>query len=265
MTTFNDLIGNPVEKAITARYQLLQEEKKRYLTGLSCSLRRTEVCYNCGSYDHPELDILNWGFDNPMEVSLHTCRQWLENKKYQPARVSPMMKGKSPKAKLRMGRVTEVRYLSEGATYIKTGLPTDSTYQIGCEGATLDYAPNYPMSQVVAFYDKILIQAVRLYIEDKVVADRDQETKLPCKYLDGHCVTDEVTYVWNVTDTESEYCHLAVVKEFDGKELVANTSGTSLDGHAARVIVSTGEDEKIRIRHEGHESQCSLRRGQLPV
>ena len=79
----------PLEQPIFAEYQLLQVEKKRYISGFACSLRRTEIRYNCGSYDHPELDVLNWGFDNPVEVSSHTCQQWLKTKKYRPSRYSP--------------------------------------------------------------------------------------------------------------------------------------------------------------------------------
>ena len=91
-------------------------------------------------------------------------------------------------------------------------------------------------------------------MEDDVVAERDHQLRLPCLWLDGHCVTDEATYLWNIT--EPYCCHLAVVKDFTGTELVADTSGNYGHRRASRVIVSTGADEKIRIRHEGHESQC---------
>ena len=58
---------------------------------------------------------------------------------------------------LTLGEPIQLSYLAEGATHIKTGLPTDHTFQIGCEGAVLDYAPNFPMAQIVAYFDEVTI------------------------------------------------------------------------------------------------------------
>ena len=64
------------------------------------------------------------------------------------------------------------------------------------------------------------------------------------------------TYIYNAT--ESEYCPVAVVKEFLGHRLHANIFGHdgSLDSLQAEAIVSSEAGEKVRIRPTGLLSQC---------
>ena len=57
--------ATPVQKDRPTRFQLLQKEKKRYLTAYVCFLSRTDIRYNCGVYGHPELDSMHWSFSVP--------------------------------------------------------------------------------------------------------------------------------------------------------------------------------------------------------
>ena len=54
--------ATPVQKDQPTGFQLLQKEKKRYITAYSCFLFRTDIRYNCGAYGHPELDPMHWSF-----------------------------------------------------------------------------------------------------------------------------------------------------------------------------------------------------------
>ena len=44
-------------------------EKHRYLDVYSCTLHQTTIDYNCGAYDHPELDPTQW-YDIEIELLL---------------------------------------------------------------------------------------------------------------------------------------------------------------------------------------------------
>ena len=69
--------ATPVQKDRPTRFQLLQKEKKRYITAYSCFLFRTDIRYNCGVYGHPELDPMHWSFAVPQRVTVEQCMTWL--------------------------------------------------------------------------------------------------------------------------------------------------------------------------------------------
>ena len=245
--------GNPTQ------FQLLQKESRRYIEGHSCSLSRTSIEYNCGSYDHPELDPTTWSIEMPVPVSQQTCREWLEKRQYQPPLYSWRMyhdRKEDLLLPLELNEPAQLRYLRDGHTFVKWGLPTDSHYQVGCAGANREPYKGYPMPRVTAHFDTITIRNVSLYVEEERMVDRERQRRLPCKWLDGHCRAEGITYIWSIEDPQ--YCDVALVKDFRGHRLLANASDKR-DIHTTRkveAIVSLENTEKIRLRDEGPSSQC---------
>ena len=74
----------PVRKDRRTRFQHLQKEKKRYIPAYVCFLSRTDIRYNCGVYEHPELDPMHWSFSVPQRVTFEQCMTWLRTRTYQP-------------------------------------------------------------------------------------------------------------------------------------------------------------------------------------
>ena len=62
--------ATPVQKDRPTKFQLLQKERKRYITAYSCFLSRTDIHYNCGAYGHPKLDPIHWSFVVPKRVTV---------------------------------------------------------------------------------------------------------------------------------------------------------------------------------------------------
>ena len=245
--------GNPT------KFQLLQKENRRYIEGHSCTLSRTSIEYNCGSYDHPELDPTTWSIEMPVPVSQQMCQDWLEKRQYQPSKYSWAMyhdRKKVLRLPLELNEPAQLSYLHEGHTYVKWGLPTDAHYQVGCAGTTREPYKGYPMPRVTAYFDTVTIRNVSLYVEDGRIVDQERQRRLPCKWLDGYCRAEGISYLWSIEDPQ--YCDVALVKDFEGHRLLANASGEH-DVHATRkveAIVSLGNTEKIRLRDEGPSSQC---------
>ena len=249
----------PVHPWKEAQYQLLQREKRRYITGFSCTLERTIISYNCGSLDHPELDPKQWVFGMPKKVPAGMCREWIRTRQYKPTQTSSRMYSQQEppvSLPLRLNEPGQVSYIAYGHTFVKYGLPTDTTYQVGCNGEPIEVYKGFPMARVVSYSDKVLLKEVKLTVEGRDVIDQAKQTRLPCTWLNGGCRAEGTTYVWNITDPG--YCHLAVVKKFTGRRLVANTSITLSpdDSLQVQAIVSTDGVEKIRLRDEGPSSQC---------
>ena len=241
------------------KFQLLQKENRRYIGGHSCTLSRTSIEYNCGSYDHPELDPTTWTIEMPVPVSQQMCRQWLDEKQYRPLKYSWKMYHDSQEdllLPLELNEPAQLRYLTEGHTFVKWGLPTDAHYQVGCAGTTREPYKGYPMPRVVATFDTVTIRNVSLYEEEGRMVDQERQRRLPCEWLDGYCRAEGISYTWSVEDPQ--YCEVALVKEFEGHRLLANASEEHdvLTTRNVKAIVSLGSTEKIRLRDEGPNSQC---------
>ena len=247
--------GNPT------RFQLLQKERRRYMEGHSCTLSRTSIEYNCGTYDHPELDPTTWSIEMPVPVSRQMCRDWLKQRQYRPSEYSRTMYHDHDRMgdlllPLALNEPAQLRYLKEGFTFVKWGLPTDAHYQVGCTGTDREPYKGYPMPRVTAMFDTVTIRNISLYVEDGYVVDQERQRRLPCKWIDGFCRAEGVSYTWSVEDPE--YCEVALVKDFKGHRLLANASDER-DLQTTRkveAIVSMGNAEKIRLRDEGPISQC---------
>ena len=86
--------ATPVQRKTPTKFQLLQKEKKRYITAYSCSLFRTDISYNCcGVYGHPELDPIHWSFLVPQRVTFQQCLTWLRTCSYKLTSYSTSMHG----------------------------------------------------------------------------------------------------------------------------------------------------------------------------
>ena len=73
-----------VQRERPTRFQLLQKEKKRYITAYSCFLSRTDIRYNCGIYGHPELGPIHWSFSVPKRVTFEQCLTWIRTRSHLP-------------------------------------------------------------------------------------------------------------------------------------------------------------------------------------
>ena len=247
----------PVRKDQPTRFQLLQKEKKRYITAYVCFLSRTDIRYNCGVYGHPELDPMHWSFSVPQRVTFEQCMTWLRTRTYQPDYHSTMMHGKDFSRPILLDEPNYITYLVYGQTFTQApALPTDQVTDIACQGEWYEYQDDQPFNHIITFYDELHLRTVALVVEDGKVIDKDQQWSLPCPWDAGHCHAEGLTYLWNVT--EPDYCPVAVVKEFLGHRLHANVSysGDSNDSHQAQAIIIAEVEEKIRIRPTGPVSQC---------
>ena len=247
----------PVHQMKPTRFQLLQKERKRYVTGYSCSLTRTDIRYNCGVYGHSELDPMHWSFSVPQRVTTDECRTWLQTRTYRPKEHSTLMHGQAFERPLLLDEPNYIRYMVHGRTYTKApSLPTDLVSETACQGNWFEYEKDRPLSHMVAYYDEVHLQTVNLVVEDGVVIDHDHQRTLPCPWESGQCRAESRAYLWNLT--QPDYCPVAVVKEFQGHRLYANLSDpdTTRGQRQGEAIVSSDADEKIRIRPLGPSSQC---------
>ena len=157
---------------------------------------------------------------------------------------------------LAINEPVQLQYLARGRTYIKLGLPKDTTYQVSCYGETLEPYTGFPMHRVTAYLDPVALRMTKINVEGEDVVDLDCQRRLPCHWIEGQCRAEGITYLWNVTDPQ--YCPVAVVKEFQGQQVEANASASPDTRNARKVqaIVSTDRVEKIWVPDEGQTSQC---------
>ena len=249
--------ATPVRKDRPTRFQLLQKEKKWYITAYVCFLSRTDIRYNCCVYGHPELDPMHWSFLIPQRVTVEQCLTWLRTRTYRPEYHSTMMHGKEFSRPFHLDKPNYITYLVYGRTFPQDpALPTDQVTDISCQGEWYEYQAGQPQNHIIAFYDELYLRTVTLVVEDEKVIDKDRQLSLPCTWDVGHCYAEGLTYLWNIT--EPDYCPVAVVKEFLGHRLRANVSqsGDSYDSHQAEAVISAEVEEKIRIQPTGPVSQC---------
>ena len=249
--------ATPVQRTRPTRFQLLQKEKKRYLTAYSCSILRTELGYNCGVYGHAELDPIHWSSSVIQRVTFEQCLTWLRTRRYQPSTYSVMMHGRDLNFSIALDEPNQVSYMVRGLTYTKLpSLPTDQVSETACQGEWVEYEQGHPFNHMVAYYDRVMLQSVTLVVEGDEVVDQRNQWTLPCKWADGQCHAEGMTYVWNTT--ADGYCQVALVREFLGHRLRANVSEPAFlqDPQKAEAIVSAEGDKKIRLRPLGPSSQC---------
>ena len=67
------------ERTSLRSFQLLQKEKKRYLTAYVCFLSRTGHTLQLWSDGHLELDPMHWSFSVPQRVTVEQCLTWLQH------------------------------------------------------------------------------------------------------------------------------------------------------------------------------------------
>ena len=239
--------GPPLSSKIS--FQLLQKEQKRYITAYSCSLSRTNIRYNCGVYGHPELAPLRWSFSVTQMVPFEQCLTWIRTRNYQPPVYSTTMHGHNLSYPILLNEPNHISYLAHGRTYTKAPLlPTDHLSETACQGEWFEYVKGQPFYHMVAYYDELHLQTTPLIVKDGTVVDQHRQLMLLCSWETGRCIAESKTYVWNLT--ESDYCQVAVVKEFLGQRLYANLSdpATPEGQRVAEAIISTEAGEKIWIR-----------------
>ena len=151
-----------------------------------------------------------------------------------------MMHGKDFRQTILLDEPNHVTYLVYGRTYTKApSLPTEQVSETTCQGEWLEYEANHPLSHMVAYYDEVHLQTVNMVVEDGKVIDKDRQWSLPCPWEARQCHAAGRTYIWNAM--ESEYCPVAVVKEFLSHRLHANISGPdgSLNPRQTEAIISS--------------------------
>ena len=146
--------STPVEKQCPVRLQLLQQEKKNYFTGYFCSLRKTDIRYNCGIYGHSELDPIHWSFAVPHRVSAKQCLNWLSTSKYRPAKFSTAMDGQDLEQEISLEEPNHVQYLAHGKKFNKAGLPHEYMYETATKESSLSTGPKNPSTTSLPFMIK---------------------------------------------------------------------------------------------------------------
>ena len=148
----------PAQRERPTRFQLLQKERKRYITAHSCSLSKTDIRYNCGVYGHPELAPLRWSFYVAQRVPFEQCLTWIRTRDYQPP-YSTMMHGRNLSYPISLNEPTHVSYLAHGGTYTKAPLlPTDHLSETACQGEWFKYVKGQPFYHMVAYYKELHLQ-----------------------------------------------------------------------------------------------------------
>ena len=176
--------ATPVHKTRPTRFQLLQKEKKRYLTAYSCSILRTDLRYNCGVYGHAGLDPIHWSFSVTQRVTFEQCLTWLRTRCYQPSMYSILMHGRDLNVSITLDEPNQVSYLVRGRTYTKEpSLPTDQFFETACQGEGTEYGQGHPLNHMVAYYDRVM-QTVTLVVEGDEVVDQRNQWTLPCKWAE---------------------------------------------------------------------------------
>ena len=146
----------PIQRDRPTKFQLLQKERKRYITAYSCFLSRTDIRYNCGIYGHPELDPIHWSFSVPQRVTAEQCMTWLCTQSYRPAAHSTLMHGRDFERPIFLDEPTNVTYMVHGRTYTKEpSLPTDQVSETACQGEWIEYEEGHPLNHMVAHYDEV--------------------------------------------------------------------------------------------------------------
>ena len=111
---------------VQTQFQLLQKEKKRYLTAYACFLFRTDIRYNCGVCRHPELDPLHWSFSVPQRMTFEQSMMWLHTRTYRPGYYSTMMHGKDFYQPILLDEPNYITYLVYSRNYTQApALPTE--------------------------------------------------------------------------------------------------------------------------------------------
>ena len=125
--------ATPVQKDRPTKFQLLQKERKRYITAYSCFLSRMNIRYNCGAYGDPELDPIHWSFAVPKRVTVEQCMTWLRTRSYRPTAYSTMMHGKDFHQAILVDEPNYITYMVYGRTYTKApSLQTDQVLETAC-------------------------------------------------------------------------------------------------------------------------------------
>ena len=84
---------------------------------------------------------------------------------------------------LTLSEPVQFHYLARGRMYVKLGLPTDATYQIGCYGETFKAYTGFPMPQVTGYLDRVTLKTAKLYIKGGEVVDHDHQQRLPYTWV----------------------------------------------------------------------------------
>ena len=59
----------------------------------------------------------------------------------------------------------QFRYLARGRTYIKLGLPKDTTYQVGCYGETFEPYTGFPKHHVTAYLNHVALRTTKIFVK----------------------------------------------------------------------------------------------------
>ena len=144
--------ATPVQKHRPTKFQLLQKERKRYITTYSCFLSRMDIGYNCGAYGHPELGPIHWSFAVPKRVTVEQCMIWPHTQSYPPTAYSTMMHGKDFHQAILVDQPNYITYMANRHTYTKApSLPTDQVSETACQGECFEYEANHPLNHMIAY------------------------------------------------------------------------------------------------------------------
>ena len=202
-------------------FQLLQKEELQRVKGYHCTIIESRLHLFCGAFDHMAIDPGRTVFEIPMPVTPEECKQLALTKTY-----------RAPNGKLHaiaLNTDNVITFLRSGEVYYESG-------ELQCVGQSI-LLNHIQMTDIVSSSQlKIRIQEEEFVIDqsNRITANFAQK-KLPCSAKKGSCVISPDTFFW---ERETDYCPLAVSKEFKGIEVSGDgtTVIMSADNSLIRLI-----------------------------
>lgn len=186
----------PVQEIRQATFQILQQNWKTLHNAWRCTLLESEMLQFCGVWDHTTLLGEGMRVKVPTPVSLKTCHDWVENKKYQD--------NLGQIWEINPGQVFTLAYEEKGKSFIENE-------EVKCIGEKVRIGDKIVSDAVKWKQVDILVEEVILEenLELKVMTQGSE--KLPCLSHEGGCLTGLGTYLWNQSLSS---CALQEVRSF---------------------------------------------------
>ena len=202
-------------------FQLLQKEEFQRTKGYHCTIIESRLHLFCGAFDHMAIDPGRTLFEIPMPVTAEECKQLAQSKVY-----------RAPNGKLHsiaLNTDNVITFLRSGEIYYDSG-------ELQCAGHSILINDMQMIDIVSSSQLKIRVQEEEFVIDhsNRVTANFAQ-MNLPCSAEKNSCVVNPDTFVW---EQETNYCPLAVSKEFKGLQASSegNTVIMSADNSLIRLI-----------------------------
>ena len=250
-------VRKPVIREQRVRYELLQKVQYGRIPATKCTMTRNKLPLYCGHYDHQTVATSDIWYGVPMKVSEEQCHSMHQEKIYKVYTYPKTGVKKLWTASLRPNSTNVLSYEAYGET-------TYESNEIHCLGVEW-----YSESQERTVFNMIEQRTDKVELgHDELIYDPRSKTltayqtqeELPasCHINQGHCVTDQGTWVWT-PPTEQDLCQLYHLQTITGVE------STIRDGNSIRVIFVDNEKLiRLEVKHALMECGKAIRATNFP-